>query len=33
VDSLTLEMVKQAAKQYLSTNNRVYATLKPEIVE
>lgn len=31
VDSLTLDMVKEAAKQYLSTNNRVYATLKPEV--
>ena len=33
VDSLTLDMVKAAAKQYLSTNNRVYATLKPEPLE
>lgn len=32
VDALTLDMVKQAAKQYLSTNNRVFATLKPESI-
>jgi zinc protease len=30
VDSVTLEGVKQAAKQYLVTDNRLYATLKPE---
>jgi zinc protease len=30
VDSVTLAGVKQAAKQYLVTDNRLYATLKPE---
>lgn len=30
VDGLTLDMLKQAAKKYLSTDNRVYATLKPD---
>jgi zinc protease len=29
VDSVTLEGVKQAAKQYLVTDNRLYSTLKP----
>jgi len=30
LDGLTLDMVKQAAKKYLVTENRLYATLKPE---
>jgi len=30
VDGITLEMVKRAAKTYLSTDNRLLATLKPE---
>jgi zinc protease len=31
VDSVSLENVKQAAKQYLVTDNRLFATLKPEV--
>jgi len=30
VDSVTLASVKEAAKQYLVTDNRLYATLKPQ---
>jgi zinc protease len=30
VDKVSVELVKQAAKKYLLTNNRLYATLKPE---
>lgn len=30
VDSVTLAAVKEAAKQYLVTDNRLYATLKPQ---